>query len=204
MQIYILDISKCDKQKLLSVYDTDLEYRREKFDRAKNHADKLRIIGGSFLLSYAAKEYDIPYKTLSVSPDGRIFFEGSSFFISLSHKEHICALAVSDSPVGIDVEIKRDQKLPLTLRFFSEKENRLLVDSADWTLTFTEIWTRKEALFKAAQPKDYTITSLCTAENVTSFNGSTYEFSTFSEGRFVFSVCKQGEIENVEKTHLCI
>lgn len=204
MRIYILDISKCNNKKLFSLYDNDPEYRREKFDRTKNISDKLRILGGSFLLAHISKEYNFPYELLSASADGKPFFKGASFSVSLSNKENICAAVLSDSPVGIDVELKKQQKISLSSRYFSKKEILLLEKSSDKDLTFTEIWTRKEAFFKAASPRNYTLSALCTADRFATFENITYELMTFCEDNFVFSACKEGTIDKVIKTHICI
>lgn len=204
MQIYIFDIAKCNKKRLLSVYDTSPDYRKEKFRLAKQSGDKLRILAGSFLLSYIAQKHSLSEHQISLSHLGKPYFKGANIFISLSHSKDICTAAVSDSPIGIDVEKNVKHNLTLATRFFSEKEQRILNGAFDKNLAFTEIWTKKEALFKASSPEDYTLRDLCTTERFAMWNNRSFELMTFSENGYIFSVCKEGEIKKTEKFYPCL
>ena len=74
---------------------------------------------------------------------GKPVFKDSDMFFSISHSRKICAAAVSDHPVGIDVERCRDHYKPsLIERSLSERER------ASFDGDFTRLWCRKESLAK--------------------------------------------------------
>lgn len=67
---------------------------------------------------------------------------------SISHCQRAIAVAVSDSPVGIDVESFRKADDALLHRTMNEEEIRMVEASDCRERTFIELWTRKEAVFK--------------------------------------------------------
>ncbi len=69
---------------------------------------------------------------------------------NLSHCKAAVACAISDRPVGIDIEGIREAKPPLVRHTMSEREAHLILSSPDPDLEFTLLWTRKEALLKWA------------------------------------------------------
>lgn len=79
-------------------------------------------------------------------------FEGIHF--SLSYRRGAAALAVGDAPLGIDVEAVRPDidMLGIGERFFTAQEQAWLRQPPAGGLAerFFELWTRKEALIKAA------------------------------------------------------
>ena len=83
-------------------------------------------------------QYDVlgaPYLT-----DGR--------FLSLSHTKTFAAVALSDTPVGIDIENYQDKIIRIAPRFLHSTEVPAQITSE--TVPFlTQIWTAKEAIYKA-------------------------------------------------------
>lgn len=67
---------------------------------------------------------------------------------NLSHCKNGIAVAVSDQPVGIDIESYRQASDSLIRYTMNPKEERLIHESDDPIRTFTEYWTKKEAVFK--------------------------------------------------------
>lgn len=68
-------------------------------------------------------------------------------FFNISHCRKGIAVAVSDSPVGIDIEeIQFDQDLAAAV--LSPDEFAAVISSEDPAIGFTEIWTRKESFLK--------------------------------------------------------
>ena len=88
---------------------------------------------------------------LDYTEAGRPFFSTMDADISISHSNDLVAVAVSDSKenrVGVDVEPISEQNTD-TLKRFAERfftEDEMISFSSGTTLT--EIWTKKEALFK--------------------------------------------------------
>ena len=74
-------------------------------------------------------------------------------YISLSHARDLIALAVSDTPIGIDIEFPRRQLLRVATKFLTTNELSRYI-----TLPrLLEAWTAKEAVFKAAGHPDMTL-----------------------------------------------
>jgi 4'-phosphopantetheinyl transferase len=98
-------------------------------------------------LTYTEDEYGKP----SLIPNSLIAHRSPHF--SISHTKNALAVAVSREPVGIDVEavvsVRRAEDTPLLQRTMSAAERQVIAASADPCMTFTELWTRKEAVFKA-------------------------------------------------------
>ena len=67
---------------------------------------------------------------------------------NISHCKSGIAVAVSDHPVGIDIESYREFSDHLLRYTMNEEEQRIIEESDDPVRTFTEYWTKKEAVFK--------------------------------------------------------
>lgn len=67
---------------------------------------------------------------------------------NLSHCKNGIAVAVSDAPIGIDIESYRELSESLLRYTMNEEEHHIIKESDDPVRTFTEYWTKKEAVFK--------------------------------------------------------
>ena len=67
---------------------------------------------------------------------------------NISHCKNGIAVAVADQPIGIDIESYRKASESLLRYTMSEEERRIINESDDPIRTFTEYWTKKEAVFK--------------------------------------------------------
>lgn len=70
--------------------------------------------------------------------------------LSLSHSGEYVACALSDRPVGIDIQIMRPYREGIAHRYFAPSELARLEEAQDKTIAFYELWTAKESLIKAA------------------------------------------------------
>lgn len=67
---------------------------------------------------------------------------------NISHCKNGIAVAVSDQPIGIDIESYHQANDGLIRYTMNEEEQRIINTSDDPVRTFTEFWTKKEAVFK--------------------------------------------------------
>ena len=88
-------------------------------------------------LKFAAGEYGKPY--LAGVP--RLHF-------NISHSGDLVLCALSDEPVGIDVELIKPAKLNVAKRFFRSDEYEYIAASRNTDAAFFEIWTMKESYIK--------------------------------------------------------
>ena len=80
-------------------------------------------------------EQGAPYLT-----DGR--------FLSISHTQTIAAVAVGKVPLGIDLEFYQDKIKTIAKRFLNSLELAYVTEN-DAISLYTQLWTAKEALYKA-------------------------------------------------------
>ena len=95
------------------------------------------------LLYRMLTDYGFPISQLAFTPIGKPYFTDASIYFSLSHSMDLCAAAIADSPVGVDIEIYRPAYNPrLVKRCLSETEKQFFDGD------FTRLWSRKEAVAK--------------------------------------------------------
>lgn len=112
------------------------------------------------------------------------------FHYNLSHTRNAIAAAVSDRPVGVDIEKIKKADLRLAKRFFSPGENDYITkDGADTDKHFTEVWTRKEAYVK------YTGKGLSLPLNSFDVFGDELQqkITTIEKDGYIISVCTGSE-----------
>ncbi|MDE6859121.1 MAG: 4'-phosphopantetheinyl transferase superfamily protein [Duncaniella sp.] len=83
--------------------------------------------------------------------------------ISLSHSTDTCVLAVSDTPIGVDIENWRPQLSRVAKKFLTPDElERLesLAEESHKTSFLLKMWTAKEATFKASQQSDLVLSEI--------------------------------------------
>jgi 4'-phosphopantetheinyl transferase len=73
--------------------------------------------------------------------------DGGPYF-SISHCKHGIAVAVSETPIGIDIEHIRTAKPELVAHTMNQQEQTQIWESASPDVTFTALWTKKEAVLK--------------------------------------------------------
>ena len=78
---------------------------------------------------------------------GAPYIEGGPHF-SISHCKRGIAVAVSENPIGIDIEAIRSFKPELMRKTMNEDEQLRITSSAIPEVEFIRFWTQKEALLK--------------------------------------------------------
>lgn len=82
-------------------------------------------------------------------PGGQPYLPGDERYISVSHSKNLVAVAVSDAPIGIDVErIAARPVATLAKKCMTATEYERFLSAADQTLCFYRHWTAKEAYAK--------------------------------------------------------
>ena len=78
---------------------------------------------------------------------GAPYIEGGPYF-SISHCKTAIAVAVSENPIGIDIEVIRTLKPELMRKTMSPAEQQRITSSVAPDIEFIRLWTQKEALLK--------------------------------------------------------
>lgn len=137
IKIYIVDYHEIIpyKDKALEQITGERVYKALKYVKEE---DTLRSITGSLLIKkYAGGLDGIKYD-----------FYGKpckdNYYFSLSHSNDYVVLGVSDSEIGVDIEMKRSRNPKLADYVFSDSEKAALKEEMD----FYRLWTSKESLVK--------------------------------------------------------
>ncbi|MBO4664205.1 MAG: 4'-phosphopantetheinyl transferase superfamily protein [Bacteroidaceae bacterium] len=67
---------------------------------------------------------------------------------NLSHCKTAVACAISDTPIGIDIESIRDAKESVIRYAMNDAETQRIMESSNPALEFTKLWTIKESVLK--------------------------------------------------------
>ena len=147
LEVYFADVSGLDPDREYSLSP----YRREKLIRQKNVLARKQGLGAELLLIKAletgAPEL-LPPLDISCGIDGKPELVGSGISFNLSHSGSFAACAVSDSPVGLDIQTERDYNARLAQKHFSAQERRYIEESENKAYAFTRLWSMKESAVK--------------------------------------------------------
>lgn len=122
-RIFIADVSCIDIEAFLGKVSPA---RREKTLRLSKDADKRRSLGAEMLLIKAAGRDDYV-----LSKNEKPYFPDNEVFFSLAHCGDYAVCAVSDVPVGVDIELPRAGGARLAKRFFQPDEAALVYAADD-------------------------------------------------------------------------
>lgn len=126
--------------------------------------------------------------------------EGIEF--NISHSKNIILVAVSNLPVGIDIEIINQDfdYHPLVKACFSNEE-QFIIRSPQ---TFYQMWTRKEALLKATgEGLVNEIRAVHCMNSTISRKGNHYDIKTISMGQYIFSVASITHNQQINFWNFC-
>jgi len=95
------------------------------------------------------KEFGLETFSIEVGEHGKPYLADSpNVHFNISHCQNAIAVAVSDRPVGIDVESFRHFNDALVDKTMNDSEKAEIMSSIEPKETFAAYWTRKEAVFK--------------------------------------------------------
>lgn len=152
MKFKVLNIKNLTEAQFQLAFDKMSEERKTKCLRYKFADDRRRMAFGEELLRELIKEHfnaEDSEILISNLPSGKPVAEvmGKEIFVSITHSGDFVASAVSDTPVGIDLEVKREYK-PTVYKALNEAERKFIEKSKSETSAFYKIWTAKEAYVK--------------------------------------------------------
>ena len=128
---------------------------------------------------------------------GKPHFNDLPLFFSITHSRALCAVALSNRPVGIDLEFidQRRNFLDISKRFFSSEECIAIHNSTSVAKDFFALWTKKEALSKL---NGKGLASICADTLTLSDNYCFKEYSIDFEGEAAYmTLCFDGEVDTV-------
>jgi 4'-phosphopantetheinyl transferase len=122
--------------------------RQKKIRGTRQKKKRLQSLGAGLLLNLVLHRYDISVDALRTNENGKPIVEGICF--NLSHSGDYVICAVSEKPVGCDIEKIKEAPKQVEKRAFSPEENSYLKQfSGDaYNREFFRLWTKKESFLK--------------------------------------------------------
>lgn len=155
IHIFYMNLSSgCSHEQSLALYGILPEERKAGVKKALNaNIAKKRLYTGAFLQYVLSRE-------AGISPDKLCYKYGEQgkpelvypdIYFNLSHSGEYVVLAISDRPVGIDIEHKKKNYAAVAKRCFCENEYMDIISAgtkAEQENCFLQYWTMKEAFIK--------------------------------------------------------
>ena len=130
------------------------ETRKQKVDAFRFRKDKNLCLGAGVLLNLALSEYGLSEAVMVYGETGNkkpVFLNAPEIHFNISHSGEMVILALSDAPVGCDIEQIGTADLRISRRFFTENEHGLLAacrSDGERNDLFFRMWTIKESYMK--------------------------------------------------------
>lgn len=160
------------------------EKRLTKVERLKKTKQKSQSIGAELLLRYAVGQITGKVSNVKWDTDenGKLYLtENDGIYVNLSHSGDYAVCAVSDVPVGVDIQHCRECDMKMAKRFFTVEEAEFINKSTDRNSAFFEIWTKKESFVKAVgKGLAIPLNSFSVLTDRIEYDGAVYRFKEYS------------------------
>lgn len=132
----------------------------------------------------------LPSYEIKRTESGKPYLEGTPLHFSLSHSGDTGVIALSNSPIGVDVEVIKGKEHNAIIKRMSARERAEIACERD----FLKHWTAREAYIKL-----YGLTLAKTWRHVEFFDGKLYvdgeaqkvKFATYTFGNGIICVCRE-------------
>lgn len=139
-------ITEAEVQRLLPLVD---EQRRNEALRYKHLFGQYTCLKSWLMLKELLKPLGINDLKMNYNGHGKPFlFNHPKVCFNISHCKNGIAVVVDSSPVGIDIESFRRNTIALVRKTMNAAEAEWIRTSSDPIETFTQFWTKKEAVVK--------------------------------------------------------
>lgn len=187
VHIYISSIAQTN---FSDAYLTEVE--KVKCNRFIQQADRDRFTLGRYLIRSILPKYipDLtPLFELSVTEINKPYLPKTEVQFNLAHIGEMVVLAVSNKPIGIDIEhIKPVKDMEDVMQVcFNEQEINSINSSPNPQFRFYEFWTRKEAILKATGEGIATnLLALNVLEGTQTFNTDFWDSARMHLNTFIY------------------
>lgn len=126
------------------------EERRAKVLHQRREIDRKLSVASYLLLIHALhKKFSLSSPTIAYTDKGKPYLlDYPDIHFNISHCPLGCVCAVSDKPVGVDIQDMRPFSQDIANRCCSTEELLRLRQSADPAACFTQMWAMKESYLK--------------------------------------------------------
>lgn len=144
------DMTQCSEQEIARLLPLVSDQRREQALRYKHLFGQYCCLKSYEMLTdlLASTSYKLdPRPTFIYNEHGAPSLSGGPYF-SISHCKQGIAVAISDEPIGIDIEAIRPLSEGLVQKAMNPQEQAQIAAAANPEQEFIRLWTRKEAYVK--------------------------------------------------------
>ena len=171
------------------------DQRREQALRFKFERGQRTCVLAYLLLKMGLREeYGLTENPLfEYGPHGKPFIvDHPEIHFSLSHCREAVACAVSDHPVGIDVESVRRYKEDVVRYAMNDEEKQLIAAAERPDVAFIRLWTMKEARLKLTGEG-------ITNDLKTALDGDSWQFTTVErlDKNYIYTVCEEKALSDL-------
>ncbi len=200
----IVKLSALSEKDFERGYSMMNEDRKRRVDRLRFADDRKRTVCGEFLARrMIAGQCQIASEKviIDVTDRGKPFARDLPVEFSISHSGEYVLCAISDSPVGADIERIRSVKERLVRRVCTADEWNFVsqpgISEQEKTERFFRVWTAKEAYFKCLGTGITDLNKVCTVDE-----GFTDKLTYFIEKSYAVSIV--GISEPVRMQDFCV
>lgn len=147
--LYVADISNLpDPEQHPELMKHLPEERKHKIEKILHPQSRKQSLGAGLLLERVFSRHGISSDSLRLNEQGKPEIDDLCF--NLSHSSELVACAVSERPVGCDVEQQKKAPENVAEHFFSEGEKKYLkkFQGGKYDEEFFRLWTMKESYMK--------------------------------------------------------
>lgn len=140
------NLDRCIFNELLGTLN---EYEQKNILKYRKYEDSLRSLFGKIILKEAL---GLDKLNLAYNEWGKPYLIGmNETHFNITHSEEWVAVAISENPVGIDIQYINDIDLTIAKRFFSKDESEYIfsLPESERRDAFFKLWTLKEAFIKS-------------------------------------------------------
>lgn len=152
LEIFCLECNfEADSERVEQLEEMVSKECKERAGRFYKMEDRLRCIYGEVMARQILGKYleknssEIVFKRNSY---GKPKVQGEAIFYNISHSGDYVLCAVSDQPVGVDIEKQKEMDLGIAENFFTKEEYLWLLSQENETDAFFRLWTLKESYVK--------------------------------------------------------
>ena len=150
IKVYYSNVASISAAKIDKLIPALPHWRQEAVTNIRLDNDRKLSIAAGTLLMLALEDSGIsPDSVILKNSHGKPYLRDyPDVHFSLSHSGDYAMCAISDSPIGCDIQKISDTRPQVARRFFTQAEQLYLQGSEDPQVEFTRIWTRKESYVK--------------------------------------------------------
>lgn len=174
--------------------------RSEKYERLKQKRDKENCVISFLLLRKALSDYGINSFETETGENGKPFIKGNNnIHFNISHTGGGVAVAVDNSPVGIDIQDILPVRDGVIERCFSDGEKQIVLKSNSPDRSFTRLWTLKESAIKCNSETVASLKNYCFENTADTFEMYGRKFTTFERKNLFISVCGDRDFSEIKE-----